>query len=290
MRRSRLWKLGVALLALIVFEIGSCQVFDAIVETEDAEDVVRGQLEVPVGWSISYIRQPAAAADAPRLIYVHGTPGDANAFRSYVQSPIPGFESISIDRPGFGRTRPRRPALTLREQAECIEPFLVQRGGRWPVLIGHSLGGPIVAQVAADYPGRVGGLVILSGSLDPAEEKVAWYQCIANLPVIAYMIPRFLRNSNRELLPMKAELESLQPRLAGIACPVIILHAPDDILVPFSNVAFMERNFPTGQIVDTVVLEGKNHFIPWNAETDVRSAVERLARAAEANTVVEESP
>ncbi len=277
-RHARL--LGIAFVVGILLEIGACQVFDAVVKTTDPDGVVRGEATSAAGWTVSYIRQAKPAPGAPRLIFVHGTPGDANAFNNYVQDPMDGFESISMDRPGFGRTRPRRPALTLREQALCIEPLLEERSGTWPILVGHSLGGPIVVQAALDYADRVGGVVILSGSLDPALEKVGWYQRVADFGLFPYMVPRFVRNMNRELLPMKAELRLLEPRLAELRVPVIILHAPNDILVPFANVDFMLRNFPKDRVVDSVVLDGKNHFIPWNAEDAVRAAIARVAAAA----------
>jgi pimeloyl-ACP methyl ester carboxylesterase len=72
-------------------------------------------------------------------------------------------------------------------------------------------------------------------------------------------------------------LERLAPRLSELSIPVIILHAPNDILVPYENVDFMLRHFPKEMVVDTVVLQGKNHFIPWNAQAEVREAILRLA-------------
>lgn len=274
--RRRPWVVGVVPLALMILEIGACQVFDAVVHTRDSNRVVRGEFRSSDGRNISYIRQQVPASDAPLLVYVHGTPGDANAFSDYIANPLKGFESYSIDRPGFGRTKPRKPVLTLSEQADCILPLLVERGGRWPILVGHSLGAPIVVQAALDYPERVGGIVILSGSLDPSLERVGWYQRTADFGPFKYMIPRFVRNSNRELMPMKNELERLAERLSQLRVPVIILHAPDDILVPFENVDFMQRSFPNGTVIDSIVLDGKNHFIPWNAAAEVREAILRL--------------
>ena len=93
------------------------------------------------------------------------------------------------------------------------------------------------------------------------------------------MIPRFVRNSNRELLPLKQELQTLASELGRLQCPVIILHAPDDILVPFSNVGFLRDRLPPKFLAGVVVLEGKNHFIPWNAEDAVKAAIRTVAEA-----------
>ena len=263
----------------VILDVISCRIFDDVMSPADANGLVRSSIDTPSGLRLSYISGVTTETGRQRLIFVHGTPGNAKAFERYLLDPLPGFESISIDRPGFGKTRPRTALPGLRDQALALEPLLVERDGAWPILIGHSLGGPIIARAAAEFPDRVGGLVILSGSLDPSLEKIAWYQRVANFAFVPHMIPRALRNSNRELYPLKRQLEVLQPLLAKIRCPVLIVHARDDSLVPYDNVAYMNENFAEGVIREVVVLQGKDHFIPWNAEPEIREAILRLAAA-----------
>ena len=141
----------------------------------DPPGVSRGMMDTNTQLTVSYITSSLNTPDQSRLIYVHGTPGDATAFTADLQNPIEGFESISVDRPGLGQSTPKVPALTLEDQANAIEPFLIEQGGRWPILIGHSMGGPIIAQVAGMYPDRVGGLVIIAGALDLELEEWKWY-------------------------------------------------------------------------------------------------------------------
>ncbi len=279
--RGRAWRvIGVSLLLFIIVEIGSCQIYDAVVSPVVADGLVRRETESSNGYSVSYLASISTKAELPRLLYVHGTPGDATAFERYLLDPVPGFESLSVDRPGFGLTRPRKIAIHLVDQAKCLDPLLTTRNGRGTILVGHSLGGPIIVQAALDYPDRVAGLVILSGSLDPELEAVAWYQRLAEFAIIPYMIPGDLRRANREVIPLKDELAGLRPRLKDLKCPVVIVHAPDDMLVPVENVDYMLAEFPKDSIVDVMRLDGKNHFVPWNAEADVRRAIQRIAEAA----------
>lgn len=276
MRKKWLRILGVSVLLFVTIEMVSCRILDEVRMPVEADGLSRDSIEA-AGWTVSYLAALNTDPDAQRIVYVHGTPGSATAFERYLVDPLPDFESISVDRPGFGHTRPATPALKLSEQAAALGPFLVERGGKWPILVGHSMGAPIICRVAADYPGRVGGLVILSGALDPALEKIHWYQRLANFAIVPYMIPRSLRNANRELYPLKRELEILKPLLKDIECPVVILHGPNDILVPFENVDYMKAQFSEEALADVIVLEGKNHFIPWNAEAAVRNAILRAA-------------
>jgi len=239
--------------------------------TEERPD--RETLEMANGWHIRYLH--GGDSDGVRIVYVHGTPGSADAFDDYVANPVSGTEAVAIDRPGLGYTLPDEPTGDLREQAEFIEPFLVERYGHWPILVGHSLGAPIVCQAAVDYPGRVGGLVLVSGSMDPSLEGVFWYQRLAESGLMPVLLPDNVVNSNRELFDLKESLEGLEPRLAEITCPVVIVHAIDDILVPYSNVAYMEQQLVNAPI-EVVSLYSGDHFLPWNREEQVREAIMTL--------------
>jgi pimeloyl-ACP methyl ester carboxylesterase len=279
MRGRALRVLGISAVLFVVVEIASCRIYDTFVMPADPDGLVRREIAAPNGITVSYLGAVAGMVDLPRLIYIHGTPGDATAFERYLLNAVPGFESLSVDRPGFGYTRPKELVASLVEQARCLQPLLVKRGGRGTILVGHSLGGAIAVEAALDYPDLVGGLVIIAGSLDPSLEYVAWYQRLAEFAIVPYMLPGALRMANREVISLKAELEVLRPRLMALRCPVAIVHAPDDILVPAGNVEYMLREFPLDRVVDVIRPEGKNHFVPWNDEADVRRAIERVAAA-----------
>lgn len=215
-----------------------------------------------------------------RVILVHGTPGDAAGWADFIAAAPPGQDIIAIDRPGFGSCGPDGAVVSLRDQAAAIEPLLVRRDGRWPILVGHSLGGPIVAQAAADFPGRVGALIIVAGSLDPAQEHIHWAQPIGEWRLVRGLLPRALRNANRELMALKPQLEALAPRLSALRCPVEVVHGTKDQLVPYANVAFLRARMPAGMAVTT--LEGRNHFLPWTSAGEIRAAIARAAARADA--------
>ena len=61
--------------------------------------------------------------------------------------------------------------LLWKTKRRAISPLLDNTNGRPVYLAGHSLGGPLVAKMAALYPEKVDGLVILAGSFDPTLEK-----------------------------------------------------------------------------------------------------------------------
>lgn len=222
----------------------------------------------------------AGAVDGPRLIYVHGTPGDSSNWLGYLLDPVPGWTSIALDRPGFGSSGPKGHVAALADQAAAIEPLLVEHNGSFPLLIGHSLGAPIIAKLAARHPERVGGLLIIAGSLDPDLEDWHWYNRLGS--VIEPLMSRSLRNSNRELASMRDELLVLREELADIRCPVLIVHGTEDGLVPYANTDYMLEHLSHAEPLQLITLQGADHFLIWNREADIRDAIGTLAEMARA--------
>jgi pimeloyl-ACP methyl ester carboxylesterase len=268
--RRRLWvALGVALTAIGCAPPGP--------KTPDAAtNALRLRVDVgaPLWARVSYLRN--GDASGPRVILVHGTPGSATGWTDYVMKPPPGIEVVALDRPGFGDSGPAGAVTGLAEQAAAVIALL-PTDGRPAVLLGHSLGGPIVAyvaaQLAAEQPPRVQGVVLLAASLDPAQEDIHPMQHVGAWAPVRFLLPRTIRNANAELMALKPELEKLQTMLGQIKTRVLIVHGTKDELVPVANVPFMQKHITAAACVKTTLLEGQNHFLPWNSEAVVRQAI-----------------
>lgn len=212
----------------------------------------------------------------PRVLLVHGTPGSAAGWADYVLAPPPGLEIVAVDRPGFGRSAPQGAVTSLAAQAEALAAWL-PADGRRTVLLGHSLGGPIVARLAAERPERIAAVVLLSASLDPALEKIHPLQPLGAWAPLRALLPRAIRNANAELMALRAELVALEALLPRITAPVLIVHGTADDLVPVGNVPFMQARLRSARCLATRLLDGGNHFLPWNSAAVVRAAIEQAA-------------
>lgn len=239
---------------------------------EAATEALRSRVQVgaPLSADVSVLR--SGDARGPRLILVHGTPGSATAWADYLLNPPPGVEVLALDRPGFGRSGPAGAMTGLAEQAAAVRALLPD-DGRPVVLLGHSLGGPVVARVAAEVPQRIAAIVLLAASLDPALEDIHPMQHVGAWTPVRALLPRAIRNANSELMALKPELEALALMLPKITAKVVIVHGTADDLVPVANVPFMQARLSGARCVQTVLLEGANHFLPWNAEAQVRKAI-----------------
>jgi pimeloyl-ACP methyl ester carboxylesterase len=231
------------------------------------------EASLPPQIKLSYLQsaQDAHVTSTP-VVYVHGTPGSAQAWANYVERPVDHTYSIALDRPGFGQSAPTRAFTSLREQAAAVLAVM-PKDGQPVVLVGHSLGGPVVAQVAVEHSSRVKALVLVAASLDPGQEKIHPLQPLGTIWPFRSLLSHPLRNSNEELLSLQAELLQLAPQLKKISAPTIIIHGTKDNLVPFENLAYIQTQLTQVRRIKTMVLENQNHFLPWNSEPAVREAI-----------------
>lgn len=202
----------------------------------------------------------------PVVVFVHGSPGSLSAFVPFLVDSIllEKAHLVTVDRPGFGYSHYGQGEKSLAVQAALIRDLVMQKSNGQPlILVGHSLGGPLVAKVAMDYPDIVDGVVVVSGSIDPdLEPNEMWFRAPLATPFLRWLLPGSLRASNHELYHLKPELERMVSDWRKIRCPVVIVHGKRDKLVPFENVAFAEKHLDP-EIARYITHENAGHFIPW---------------------------
>jgi len=275
---QRLVRWAAGLLALGLTVLAGCAGSSRVDGDAGEARVMRDQLDVRAngdGYALSFLR--SGTPGGRRIVFVHGTPGSATAWRHYLRQPPAGLDMIAVDRPGFGQTRPRRALVSLMGQAEALLPLMRPGAqGQRPILVGHSLGGPIIAKAALLAGEQIGGLIVLAGSFDPALEKIHPAQYLGNAWPIRWLIGASLRHSNLELLALKPELELLAGELMHLSLPITIVHGTKDRLVPYANVGFLQTAVRGNGAVDLVRLEGEDHFIVWSKPETVRRAIAEM--------------
>lgn len=234
-------------------------------------------IDVPAAGRTIHAVAVASADSLPLAVMVHGSPGSADAFLPYLADTVltRQFRVAALDRPGFGYTSGfGRAEPSLKAQAEAVKAVADRLSPDRPVvLVGHSLGGPVIVRFAMDYPERTAMLVIVAGSVDPDLEEHPWWQSAIDPPPLRWLIPKSLWTSNREIIGLEAELRAMIPRWQDIRCPVRIVQALDDRLVPAANAEFARRMLVNSPDVRMVMLPEGDHFILWSRPELVRQAM-----------------
>ena len=214
----------------------------------------------------------------PTLIFVHGSPGSWNAFETYLKDSdlLQHFRIISIDRPGFGYSDFGY-AEHMNKQCEIVSALLHKLKHNKPMfLVGHSLGGPLVVELANKNPGLVDGLVLLAGSVDPkAEDREIWRNVIAYSP-LRYLVPPILRTSNDELMYFKKDVMEMPVMLPKIRCRVYIIQGDHDSLVPYENSFYAKSELKNAKSVEMITLPDADHFIPWSNYGEIKKVLMKL--------------
>lgn len=217
----------------------------------------------------------------PLVIFVHGSPGSLSAFIDFMADTVllRKVQMISVDRPGFGDSNFGYAEPSLEKQAADLKPILERHKNNRPIyLVGHSLGGPVIARMAMDYPELLDGLIFVAASVDPDLEPDEWFRAPLATPVFKWMLPRSLRASNDEIYQLEPQLRRMLPLWTKITCRTIFIQGQKDQLVPAANADFAKRmlvNAPFELVSDPEM----NHFVPWTHPHLIRNAIVEMAGA-----------
>ncbi len=205
----------------------------------------------------------------PLIVAIHGTPGSWSTWKAFINKThiTKHFTVLSIDRPGWGetQTQDKRVIPTFKEQSRIIGTWLeyIKDQTQQPlILLGHSWGGPVAAQLMIDYPTLIDGAVMVAGPFSPSLSEPRWYHKWANTKVIGWLIGSALRRSNQEMLPLAKELAIMQNSLASIDAPIVIIQGDRDKLVPKGNADYLKEKLINSP-VKLIRYPQLGHFIPF---------------------------
>jgi pimeloyl-ACP methyl ester carboxylesterase len=218
------------------------------------------------------------------LVFVHGSHGGAGVWATQFDTLATNANLFAYDRPGFGKSEPVLTQPHLQMQVDALMTLLACATTNKVLLVGHSYGSPIALLAALKHPEKIRGALLIGGDVDPAQEKPFWVQYFFGWRVTSWMLPRALRQCNREMLTVRADLMAMQKQLPQLAVPVVMLHGDRDPLVPVENVAWLEQQLDAlgkTNLFAKIILPGVNHFIPWEHPAEVERGVLLLEKMSD---------
>jgi pimeloyl-ACP methyl ester carboxylesterase len=95
----------------------------------------------------------------PTLIFVHGWCCDSRYWREQVPEFSRKYRVVVLDLTGHGHSGMSRIIYSISSFGEDVKAVTEAVGGHKVILIGHSMGGPVIAEAARLMPERVIGLI-----------------------------------------------------------------------------------------------------------------------------------
>ena len=214
----------------------------------------------------------------PVAFFVHGSPGSWGGFIDFMKDTVllKKVKMVAVDRIGFGNSDFGNAEKSLVVQSELLKPIVAKykKSGKKIILIGHSLGGPMIARMAMDYPELIDNLIIVAGSIAPdLEPNEKWFRMPMDFMPISILIPASFRASNHEILYLKPELEKMLPLWKNIHQPVIVIQGGKDMFVSPKNADFAEKMLVNSKSLKIVRVDTMNHFVPWSHPDLIKKAI-----------------
>jgi pimeloyl-ACP methyl ester carboxylesterase len=211
------------------------------------------------GWRISAIETPRARAPRWKIVVITGAPSWAEYWAETLAELPDDREMIVVDRPGYAASEPLHPVTDIRVQAEALAPVLTAARGQKVLLVGQSYGAAIASIMAEQNPGKVAGLVLLSGFFGEAGPTARWLLDVGGRTL--RLIPRDLRHAVIEVTGQKPQLRHARRALARVKIPIHIIHGDKDDFAPLEVAERLAAETVTRRPIRVVRTEGANHFL-----------------------------
>ena len=99
------------------------------------------------------------------VVFVHGLNGDMTLWRGQVPAVDGRVRAIFLDLPGFGRSDKPDVTYSMEYFAGAVAAVVQAAGVQRVVLVGHSMGTPVIRQYYRRFPAKVIALVAVDGPL-----------------------------------------------------------------------------------------------------------------------------
>jgi pimeloyl-ACP methyl ester carboxylesterase len=254
------------------------------------------------GVSIAYDLYDANGAGKPALVFVHGWSCDRSYWKNQVEPFSREYRVVTVDLAGHGESGVDRKNWTIVSFGGDVAAVVKKLGLRRVILIGHSMGGDVIAEAARQLPpGRVAGMVFvdvykqLGAGRSPDSVRAFVSQVRLNFrdSTRAFVHAMFLPTSDSSLVEWVAnDMSSAPPDIAlaamyssrsysrtmprtltALKLPVIAIN-PDN--APTDSASLRKYG------VDVMIMPGLGHFVmmedPARFNSTLETAIERLAR------------
>ena len=230
------------------------------------------------------------------IVALHGCPGSVRDWRWLGAALEPHFRVIRIDLPGFGETPLTvMPDASFQARARWIVELMAQMGIPRFAVMGHSAGGPLALELAANHAEHVTGLILVGapglrphrGIRDtPAIRRFSRWLRVPVLRTLLIPVLRagFERAGFPKGIPADALRQSMHiiyalsfPRqranVERVDVPTLVAWTEDD---PFIEADISAEFAAAFSGAEHAYFEDGGHYLQKTRSTEIAQAVQRM--------------
>lgn len=294
----RRWRWRILIIYLALLLISTIVRFASSTENKIPADVksievqaIKGEQKTAQKVRFAYREYlPEKANTKKTIILIHGSPGEAENFKLMAPLLVNEYRVVAIDLPGFGYSTEKIPDYSIRAHAryvfELMDALKIERAH----LLGFSMGGGVVLNMADIAPQRVESITMLSAIGVQEMELLGEYHLnhaahffqLAAFWFLREATPHFGLFDNGMMISYArnfydSDQRPLREILNRYNAPMLIIHGVKDPLVPVEAAFEHHRIVPQSEIF----WNDESHFmvfqkpeIPANAMKEFLSRVE----------------
>jgi 2-hydroxy-6-oxonona-2,4-dienedioate hydrolase len=223
-----------------------------------------------------------AVGEGRPVVLVHGFGVSGTYMLPLARALASSFSAIAPDLPGQGRSAPLPGRISIGGLAAALGAWVEANGLIRPAFVANSMGCQVVTQLAATRPERVGPMVLVGPTIDPAR-RGARHQLFGALrdafheplSLIAIAARDEARVGLRTLLSTArvALDDPIEERLPLIEQTTVVVHGGEDRFVGREWSEDVAALLPRGRLV---VVPGEPHAVHYTRPDLVAAIVEKL--------------
>ena len=249
------------------------------------------------GRSLRYLKRGEGGVP---VILVHGFGGDLNNWL-FNHEALAGKRTVyALDLPGHGESSKKLERGDLAEFAQVLEAFTDAMGIGEAHLVGHSLGGGVILQLASSNRSKVKSLTLIAsaglgkeinadyvegfvtsksrGEIKPHLQKLFADPALVTRQLIDDIlkykrldgVDDALKTIAGKVFANGRQTSVLRDQLVDIGIPVLIIWGHEDSIIPASHALNLPR------LVIVHVLPDKGHMVQMEAATEVNRLIENF--------------
>ncbi len=208
------------------------------------------------------------------IIFLHGWGASLDTFYKIVNEIIDKYEVYLIDLPTFGNSAEPSCALNIKDLSNILNQFIIDLNIKKPIIVGHSYGGRIAVEYAANFK-NINKLILIDSAGIKRKNIIKWikikvYKLKKKYYKFTHQLMKYqnlilnsgstdYKNSSNIQKQMLKKAVNYDQRylLKKISCETLIIYGKSDSTTPIKDARIFHKKIKQSGLV---IIPNSGHF------------------------------